>query len=80
MVINSDEKFRAQYATTKEHGGIEAAEENGEGETTRPRGKTNSKKEDKCDAASIALHATLEGMMSKRTQGRRSVSKIKNHK
>jgi hypothetical protein len=31
-----------------------------------PWGKTNTKKEDKHDAASLALHVTLEGMMTKK--------------
>ena len=35
-------------------------------EKPRPRGKTNSKKEDKRDAASNALIASVEGMMSKK--------------
>ncbi|KAE8805421.1 DNA repair protein rhp54 [Hordeum vulgare] len=38
----------------------------GEGEKPRSRGKTNFKKEDKRDAASIALDATVEGMMTKK--------------
>ncbi|KAE8800689.1 Phospholipid-transporting ATPase 1 [Hordeum vulgare] len=41
-------------------------EEVGEGEKPRPRRKTNSKKKDKWDAASIALIATMEGMMTKK--------------
>ncbi|KAE8814448.1 Phospholipid-transporting ATPase 1 [Hordeum vulgare] len=35
-------------------------------EKPRPRGKTNSKKEDKWDAVSIALIATVKGMMTKK--------------
>ncbi|KAE8806496.1 C2 domain-containing protein [Hordeum vulgare] len=66
MVINSDKKFRAQYAAIKAHGGIEVIEEHGEEVAPWPWGKTNLKKEDTRDAASIALHATLEGMMSKK--------------
>lgn len=65
MVI-SGEKFKAQYAALKARGGAEAVEEHGEGEKPRPRGKTNSKKEDKRYAASIALHATLEGMLTRK--------------
>ncbi|KAE8810702.1 Phospholipid-transporting ATPase 1 [Hordeum vulgare] len=42
-----------------------AVEVHGKGEKTQPPEKTNSK-EDKRDAASIALHATLEGMMSRK--------------
>ncbi|KAE8812334.1 Phospholipid-transporting ATPase 1 [Hordeum vulgare] len=45
--------------------GKEAEEEVGEGEKPRPRGKTNSRKEDKWDTASIALITTSEGMMTK---------------
>ena len=39
-------------------------EDVGKGEPARPRGKTNSKKEDKWDAASNALIATVEDMMT----------------
>ncbi|XBI40353.1 hypothetical protein VPH35_124950 [Triticum aestivum] len=46
--------------------GKQAVEEVGEGEPARPRGKTNSKKEDKRDAASNALIASVEGMMNKK--------------
>ena len=38
----------------------------GEGETARPRGKTNSKKEDKRDAATNTLIASVDGMMNKK--------------
>ena len=38
----------------------------GGGEKPRPRGKTSSKKEDKWDAVSITLLATVEGMTSKK--------------
>ena len=41
-------------------------EEVGDGEKAQPRGKTNSKKEDKRDAASNALIASVEGMMNKK--------------
>ena len=40
-------------------------EDVGEGEPARPRGKTNSKKEDKRDATSNALIASVEGMINK---------------
>ena len=40
-------------------------EDVGEGEPTQPRGKTNSKKEDKRDAATNALIASVDGMMNK---------------
>ncbi|KAE8790845.1 Phospholipid-transporting ATPase 1 [Hordeum vulgare] len=66
MVINEDEKFKAQYAALRGRGGKEAIEDHGEGDKLRPQGKTNSKKEDKRDATPIALHATLEGMMIKK--------------
>ncbi|KAE8804458.1 Eyes absent-like protein 4 [Hordeum vulgare] len=60
------EKFKAQYAALKSRGGKQAVEAVGDGEKARPRGKNNSKKEDKRDAASIALIATLEGMITKK--------------
>ena len=41
-------------------------EDVGEGEPARPRGKTNSKKEDKRDAAYNALITSVEGMMNKK--------------
>ncbi|KAE8775492.1 Lectin-domain containing receptor kinase A4.3 [Hordeum vulgare] len=44
MVINSDEKFRAQHAVAKARGGTEAVEEHGEGETPRPRGRPTRRK------------------------------------
>ena len=47
-------------------GGKKALEDVGEGEPARPRGKTNSEKEDKRDAASIVLIATVKGMMTKK--------------
>ena len=65
-VIKDEEKFKAQYAALKSRGGKQAVEEVGDGEPARPQGKTNSKKEDKRDAASIALIATVEGMMTKK--------------
>ncbi|XBJ22409.1 hypothetical protein VPH35_000806 [Triticum aestivum] len=67
MVINGDEKFKAQYAAIKARGGVEALEDHDEGE--KPREKTNSKKEDKCDATLIASHTTLEGMVTKKDIG-----------
>ena len=45
--------------------GKKAVEDVGEGEPARPRGKTNSKKEDKRDAATNALIASVDGMMKK---------------
>ncbi|XBH68033.1 hypothetical protein VPH35_096292 [Triticum aestivum] len=65
-VIKDEEKFKAQYIALKSRGGKKAVEEVGEGEPSRPRGKTNSKKEDKRDAASNALIASMEGMMNKK--------------
>ncbi|KAE8816509.1 Phospholipid-transporting ATPase 1 [Hordeum vulgare] len=65
-IIKDEEKFKLQYAALRAHGGKEAVEEVGEGEKPRPREKTNSKKEDKRDAASIALIATVKGMMTKK--------------
>ncbi|KAE8810098.1 putative serine/threonine-protein kinase [Hordeum vulgare] len=65
-VIKDEEKFKAQYASLKSCGGKQAVEEVGDGEKAPPRGKTNSKKEDKRDAASITLIATLEGMITKK--------------
>ncbi|KAE8795517.1 DNA repair protein rhp54 [Hordeum vulgare] len=58
----------------------EAMEEVGEGEKPRPRGNTNSKKEDKRDAASIALIAAMEGMMTKKDSRRRSIGKTRKSK
>ena len=65
-VIKDEEKFKAQYAALKSRGGKQVVEEVGDGEPARPRGKTNSKKEDKRDAASNALIASVEGMMNKK--------------
>ncbi|XBI22341.1 hypothetical protein VPH35_063369 [Triticum aestivum] len=64
-VIKDEEKFKAQYVALKSRGGKRAVEEEG-GEKPRPRGKTDSKKEDKRDAASNVLVASVEGMMSKK--------------
>ncbi|XBH71874.1 hypothetical protein VPH35_099271 [Triticum aestivum] len=65
-VIKDEEKFKAQYVALKSRGRKKAMEEVGEGEPARPRGKTNSKKEDKRDVASNALIASVEGMMNKK--------------
>ena len=65
-VIKDEEKFKAQYAALKSRGGKKAVEDVGEGEPARPRGKTNSKKEDKRDAATNALIASVDGMMNKK--------------
>ena len=64
-VIKDEEKFKAQYAALKSRGGKKVVEDVGEGEPARPRGKTNSKKEDKRDAATNALIASVDGMMNK---------------
>ncbi|KAE8793870.1 Lectin-domain containing receptor kinase A4.3 [Hordeum vulgare] len=64
-VIKDEEKFKAQYVGLRSHGGKKGAEEVGDDEKARSRGKTNSKKEDKRDATSIALIATMEGMITK---------------
>ena len=47
QVIKDEEKFKAQYAVLKARGGKKVVEYIGKGEPARPRGKTNSKKEDK---------------------------------
>ncbi|KAE8819699.1 C2 domain-containing protein [Hordeum vulgare] len=65
-IINGKEKFKAQYAALLARGGKEVVEDHGDGEKARPRGETNSKKEDKRDAASIALLEKMEGMISKK--------------
>ncbi|KAE8806680.1 Lectin-domain containing receptor kinase A4.3 [Hordeum vulgare] len=63
MIINGEEKFKTQYATIKARRGNADVEEHGSGEKPRSCGKTNSKKEDKREAASLALQATLQGMI-----------------
>ncbi|XBJ19559.1 hypothetical protein VPH35_010521 [Triticum aestivum] len=65
-VIKDEEKFKAQYSAIMARGRKKAVEEVGEGEKARPRGKTNSKKEDKWDATSITLITTMDGMMTKK--------------
>ena len=64
--IKDEEKFKAQYAALMSRGGKKAVEEVGEGEKPGPREKTNSEKEAKRDATSIALIAIVEGMMTKK--------------
>nr|XP_020182924.1 uncharacterized protein LOC109768584 [Aegilops tauschii subsp. strangulata] len=61
-VIKDEEKFKAQYAALKARGGKGAVKDVGEGEPARLRGKTNSKKEDKRDAAINALIASQAKM------------------
>ncbi|KAE8799128.1 Phospholipid-transporting ATPase 1 [Hordeum vulgare] len=63
--VIKDKKFKAQYAALKSRGWKQAMEEVGDDEKAQPRGKTNSK-EDKRDAASNTLIASMEGMMSKK--------------
>ncbi|KAE8777027.1 DNA repair protein rhp54 [Hordeum vulgare] len=65
-IIKGEEKFKAQYAALLARGGKEAVEDHGGGEKAQPRGKTNSKKEDKRDATSIALLEKMEGMIRKK--------------
>ncbi|KAE8796973.1 Eyes absent-like protein 4 [Hordeum vulgare] len=52
------------YMPTKDM--LLSVEDHGDGEKARPRGETNLKKEDKRDAASIALLEKMEGMISKK--------------
>ncbi|KAE8815339.1 Lectin-domain containing receptor kinase A4.3 [Hordeum vulgare] len=59
MIMNEEDKFKAQYTAIKARGGKEVVEEQGGGEKLRPQAKTNSKKDDKREAASLALQATL---------------------
>ncbi|KAE8814422.1 C2 domain-containing protein [Hordeum vulgare] len=68
-VIKDEEKFKAQYAALKSHGGKQAVKEVGDGEKHGRAGGGGGdqlKKEDKRDAASNALIASVEGMMSKK--------------
>ncbi|KAE8785390.1 Phospholipid-transporting ATPase 1 [Hordeum vulgare] len=64
-IINGEENFKAQYAALFACGGKEVVQDHG-GEKARPRGKTNSKKEDRRDTASIALLEKVEGMINKK--------------
>ncbi|KAE8809382.1 C2 domain-containing protein [Hordeum vulgare] len=64
MIINKEKKFKAQYSTIKGCGGKATVEEHGEGEKSQPRRKANSNKEEKSEAASLALQATLQGMIT----------------
>ncbi|KAE8806451.1 C2 domain-containing protein [Hordeum vulgare] len=66
-IINGEDKFKAQYAVLLARwGGGEAVEDHGDDEKAQSWGKTNSKKEDKRDAASTALLEKVEGMISKK--------------
>ncbi|KAE8789543.1 Serine/threonine-protein kinase mph1 [Hordeum vulgare] len=69
QIINNCPKFKDQYRELQRKRGKKAAAlaGGGDGEALkRPRGKTNSKVDDKRDAASYALHKTLHGMMSQK--------------
>ena len=76
-VIKDEEKFKAQYAALKACGGKKAVEDVGEGEPARPRGKTNSKKEDKRDAATNALIASVDGMINKKDSRKKERRRFK---
>ncbi|KAE8775574.1 Lectin-domain containing receptor kinase A4.3 [Hordeum vulgare] len=76
-IIKDEEKLKAQYAAFALHRGKEAMEEVGEGEKPRSWGKTNKKNEDKWDAASIALIATVKGMMTKKDSSEKKHRKDK---
>ncbi|XBJ11582.1 hypothetical protein VPH35_016262 [Triticum aestivum] len=65
-VIKDEQKFKAQYAALMAREWKKAVEEVREGEKAWPQRKTNFKKKDKRDAASIALITTVEGMMTKK--------------
>ncbi|KAE8814801.1 ABC transporter C family member 3 [Hordeum vulgare] len=64
-LIKDCPKFKDQYAARKKKGGLMAVAEEGD-LLKRPRGKTNSKADEKHVAASIALQGMLENMMSKK--------------
>ncbi|KAE8796341.1 ABC transporter C family member 3 [Hordeum vulgare] len=68
-IINDCPKFKDQYRELQRRRGKKTAKfaGGGDGEALkRPRGKTNSKVDDIRDAASMALHETLHGMMSQK--------------
>ncbi|KAE8820310.1 Lectin-domain containing receptor kinase A4.3 [Hordeum vulgare] len=65
-IINGEDKFKAQYVALLAHRGKEAVQDHGDVKKARPRGKTNSKKEDMQDTASITLLEKVEGMISKK--------------
>ncbi|KAE8797199.1 Phospholipid-transporting ATPase 1 [Hordeum vulgare] len=64
-IINGEEKFKAQYAALLTRGGKEVVHDHGNGKKALPLGKTNMKKEDRHDTASIALLENLEGVIRK---------------
>ncbi|KAE8796496.1 Serine/threonine-protein kinase mph1 [Hordeum vulgare] len=68
-IINDCPKFKDQYRELQRKRGQKTAKFAGGGvgeALNRPRGKTNSKVDDIRDAASMALHDTLHGMMSQK--------------
>ncbi|KAE8808636.1 Serine/threonine-protein kinase mph1 [Hordeum vulgare] len=68
-IINDCPKFKDQYRELQRKRGKKTAKfaGGGDGEALkRPRGKTKSKVNDICDAASMDLHETLHGMMSQK--------------
>ena len=62
IIISSSGKYQRDTSNQ----GPQAIEDHGEGEKPYPRGKTNSKKEEKRDATPIVLHETLQGMMTQK--------------
>ncbi|KAE8791720.1 Lectin-domain containing receptor kinase A4.3 [Hordeum vulgare] len=82
MVFQALEAFKAQYAALLARGGKEAVEDHGDDEKARSRGKPNSKKDDRRDAASITLLEKMKGMISKkdlREEKRRQEQEEKMH-
>ena len=65
VLIKDCAKFEDQYAALKKKGGKAAMAEEGD-LIKRPKGKTNSKADEKRDASCTALQANLEGMMSQK--------------
>ncbi|XBJ27985.1 hypothetical protein VPH35_005158 [Triticum aestivum] len=64
-LIKDCPKFKDQYAARKKKGGKANVPDEGY-LLKRPRGKTSSKADEKCDASSMALQGTLENMMSQK--------------
>ena len=64
-IICNCPKFEEQYAAQKKNGESATLVEHEEGEK-RPRDKTNSKMNEKRDAASFALQETLQCMMTRK--------------
>jgi hypothetical protein len=65
LLINDCPKFKDQYAARNKKVGKAAVADEGD-LLKRPRGKTNSKADEKRDASSIALQGTLENIMSQK--------------